>query len=67
MQSRKHDTREKIQLGGLVVKAGLRTENKAVILGMLLDAVARLNSEDSDTLKDKFRELGDAAFSHEDA
>ena len=32
---RKKDTREKIQLGGLIVKAGLRYEKRALLLGML--------------------------------
>lgn len=41
-QARKKDTREKIQLGGLIVKAGLRNEDRAVVLGALLDAAARL-------------------------
>ena len=30
---RRRDTREKIELGGLVVKAGLREADRAVILG----------------------------------
>ncbi|MBL8580416.1 MAG: conjugal transfer protein TraD [Mesorhizobium sp.] len=41
-EARKKDAREKIQLGGLVVKAGLRSEDRAVILGALVDAAARL-------------------------
>jgi len=41
--ARKRDTRQKIQLGGLVVKAGLRDSDKAFILGALLEA-ARLDS-----------------------
>jgi hypothetical protein len=32
---RKEDTRRKIQLGGLIIKAGLATEEPAVLLGML--------------------------------
>lgn len=34
---RSQDTREKIKLGGLVVKAGLRTADAAFLLGGLLD------------------------------
>ena len=34
-KARKLDTRQKIQLGGLVVKAGLRDEDKAVIYAIL--------------------------------
>ena len=41
--ARKRDARQKIQLGGLVVKAGLRDGDKAFILGALLDA-AKLQS-----------------------
>src|SRR5215470_16785006 len=33
---RKADTRRKIQLGGLIVKAGLAGEEPAVLLGMLI-------------------------------
>jgi hypothetical protein len=41
-EARKKDAREKIQLGGLVVKAGLRSEDRAVILGALVEAAGRL-------------------------
>lgn len=37
---RRNDTRHKIELGGLVVKAGLRHADKAFILGALLEAAA---------------------------
>lgn len=42
---RRAETREKIALGGLVVKAGLAGRadvSKALILGVLLDGVARM-------------------------
>ena len=35
---RRRDTREKIELGGLVVKAGLREADRAFILGVLIEA-----------------------------
>lgn len=35
---RKRDTREKIQLGGLIAKAGLRYEKRALLLGLLIEA-----------------------------
>ena len=38
---RKAETRHKIQLGGLIVKAGLATEDKEFILGALLQAAAK--------------------------
>ncbi|MGI2036367.1 conjugal transfer protein TraD [Rhizobium panacihumi] len=44
-EDRKKDTREKIQLGGLVVKAGLREMNKAVLLGWLGELAERLKSD----------------------
>src|SRR3954467_15338983 len=35
---RRRDTREKIELGGLIVKAGLREADRAFILGVLIEA-----------------------------
>ena len=35
---RKQDTRNKIELGGLIIKAGLSQYPKSVILGLLLEA-----------------------------
>lgn len=37
---RRKDAREKIALGGLIVKAGLRGANKAFLLGILMEAAA---------------------------
>ena len=45
---RKKDTREKIQLGGLIVKAGLRYEKRALVLGMLIDAAGRARASDAE-------------------
>lgn len=36
--ARRKDTREKIQLGGLVVKAGLRNADPAYLLGVFMEA-----------------------------
>ena len=36
--ARKKDTREKITLGGLIVKAGLREADRAFLLGALIEA-----------------------------
>jgi len=44
-EDRKKDTREKIQLGGLIVKAGLRYEKRALLLGLLLDGVDRIRAD----------------------
>ncbi len=40
--ARKKDTREKIELGGLIVKAGLRFEKRALLLGALIELQQRL-------------------------
>lgn len=44
-EDRKKDTREKIQLGGLIAKAGLRYEKRALLLGLLIDARRRLTGD----------------------
>jgi hypothetical protein len=43
-EERKLDTRRKIAIGGLVIKAGLDHEDPAVLLGMLLSAARVLSS-----------------------
>ncbi|MEK1851482.1 MAG: conjugal transfer protein TraD [Phyllobacterium sp.] len=35
---RKRDTREKIALGGLIIRAGLRNADRAFLLGVLVQA-----------------------------
>lgn len=59
---RKEDTRQKIELGGLIIKAGLDHEDKAVILGALLNAVNALSGPDSEEQRSKYREAGKQAF-----
>ena len=44
--ARKKDTREKIELGGLIVKAGLRYEKRALLLGALIDLRQRLKADE---------------------
>ena len=56
---RRKDTREKIALGGLVVKAGLREADRSFILGVLVSA-SRMNP--SDPRWRELRSLGGAAF-----
>jgi hypothetical protein len=56
---RKQDAREKILLGGIVVKAGLRTVDKAVLLGALLE-LATLDP--TSKRYQHLKERGDAAF-----
>lgn len=59
-EARKKDTREKIQLGGLIVKAGLRWETRALLLGILLDAAARLKHDAGE--RERLTALGTEAF-----
>ncbi len=60
---RKQDTRQKIQLGGLVKKAGLANEKSAVLLGLLLDAAEKLQGEEATSLRIDWMIKGDIAFS----
>ena len=46
---RKLDTREKIQLGGLIVKVGLRDEDKDVLLGGLIELANALQNTNERT------------------
>lgn len=57
--SRKRDAHEKIQLGGLIVKAGLRSEDKAIILGLLAEAAETLGDIEA---RERFRKRGKAIF-----
>ena len=59
---RKQDTRRKIQLGGLVKKAGLDNESTAVLFGLLLEAVESLQGGDAESIKSRWRLKGDIAF-----
>jgi Conjugal transfer protein TraD len=67
MAERKADTRAKIMLGGLVVKAGLGEEESAVILGILTLAADELAGADGELARRRFRRAGDRAFSGEKA
>lgn len=61
-QVRKDDTRRKIELGGLVIKAGLSELDRAVILGALLDAANRLQGENGNAVRVQFEESGRRAM-----
>jgi hypothetical protein len=53
-EDRKKDTRQKIALGGLIVKAGLRQADRAFLLGVLLEAATvRVGSAEHHRLKAK--------------
>lgn len=58
--ARKRDTREKIELGGLIVKAGLRYEKRALLLGVLIDAARRIKGDDSE--RSRLTAIGTEAF-----
>ena len=58
--ARKADTFRKIQLGGLVIKAGISAEEPAVILGALIDALEDLACDPNTRVR--YKALGDACF-----
>ncbi len=60
--TRQQDTRHKIQLGGLVIKAGLRDAPPAVILGMLVLGARALSGPRSAEFRERCERAGDAAF-----
>ncbi len=62
--ARKKDTREKIELGGLVVKAGLRFEKRAVLLGAMMELSERLSTDASE--RDRLNRIGADAFGKAD-
>ena len=59
--ARRRDTREKIQLGGLIVKAGLRYEKRALLLGLLIDGVSRIRADEAE--RERLTAIGAEAFS----
>ena len=60
---RKKDTREKIQLGGLIAKAGLRYEKRALLLGLLIDAKRNLAGNQQE--RDRLLAIGEEALRHD--
>ncbi len=63
---RRERTRQLIELGGLVVKADLielTEDDRAVILGLLVEAAGRLRGEDRDQALTLWRRRGVRAFS----
>lgn len=58
--ARRKDTREKIQLGGLIAKAGLRYEKRALLLGLLIDGAQRIRSDEIE--RARLMALGEEAF-----
>ncbi|MDR6955685.1 hypothetical protein J2X65_005068 [Ancylobacter sp. 3268] len=60
---RRQDTREKIELGGLIAKAGLRYEKRAVLLGALIELGQRLKADDAERMR--LAAIGATAFGHD--
>jgi hypothetical protein len=58
--ARKKDAREKIELGGLIVKAGLRYEKRALLLGLLIDATTRMRGDEKE--RERLLAIGAEAF-----
>lgn len=63
-EARKKDTREKIALGGLIVKAGLRYEKRALLLGALIDLKHRMNLDENE--RARLTAIGSEAFGNDD-
>ncbi|PSS59980.1 conjugal transfer protein TraD [Ensifer sp. NM-2] len=61
--ARKKDTREKIELGGLIVKAGLRYEKRALLLGALIELSSRVKADDGE--RTRLIAIGVEAFGHD--
>lgn len=62
---RRERTRQLIELGGLVAKAGivdLTEDDRAVILGLLVEAAAKLRTEERDRVLALWRRRGTRAF-----
>lgn len=56
---RRRDAREKIMLGGLMVKAGLRDEDRAVLYGGIMELAERLKD---DSERRRLHDLGAPAL-----
>lgn len=62
-EARKKDTREKIELGGLIAKAGLRYEKRAVLLGALIELGQRLKADETERMR--LAAIGAKAFGND--
>lgn len=60
LKKRKADTRRKIELGGLVIKAGMDGFNKSVVLGALSHALQLLQGDETYVML--FESSGDNLF-----
>lgn len=62
-EARKKDTRDKIALGDLIVKATLQHEEPALLLGMLIDAAWRVRQDETE--QSRVARIGAEAFRRE--
>ncbi len=62
-EARRQDTREKIELGGLIAKAGLRYEKRAVLLGALIELGRRLKNDETE--RARLAAIGAEAFARD--
>lgn len=62
-EARKKDAREKIELGGLIVKAGLRHEKRALLLGLLMEAKKTI--KDDEAARARLIAIGAEAFGND--
>lgn len=58
-EERRKDARDKILLGGLLVKAGLREEDKAVLYGAILEMRKKLRNP---RVRESYRKAGGDAL-----
>jgi hypothetical protein len=66
---RRERTRQLIELGGLIAKAGLidlTDDDRAVILGLLVEAAAKLQTDDRERYLLLWRRRGRRAFADND-
>lgn len=61
-QQRKQDTRRKIELGGLIIKANLDGLSKAQLLGLLVEAASKIAGDSRSPILQHWRQTGDQAF-----
>ena len=60
IKERKKATRDKIELGGLVIKSNMNQFSKVVILGALIDAFDNIKNDNQ--IEKIFRAKGESAF-----
>jgi len=65
VRQRKADAHEKIQLGGLIVKAGLREMDRAILLGALMDVKKTIEQSDAKKIQ-AWRSAGIVALKQSD-